>query len=241
MPFDLTLAFVLTVLFAAAVARSALGFGDALVAMPLLALAMDLRAATPLVALASAVAALAILPWAWRKLDLRAAARLLAATLLGIPFGLFLLTRAPEGLVKGILGALLIAFGLYNLIGPRLPELKSDRFALPFGFVAGVLGGAYNTNGPPVVAYGVMRRWSPEAFRATLNGYFLASNLAVLIAHAAAGLWTPTVFRAFLFGIPVVLVGLWIGWRLHRRANPARFHQAVNLFLTATGLLLLLR
>ena len=41
-----------------------------------------------------------------------------------------------------------------------------------FGFFAGILGGAYNTNGPPVVIYGSLRKWSPATFRATLQGYF---------------------------------------------------------------------
>ena len=41
---------VAAVVFVAALVRSALGFGDAAVAMPLLAMALGLRTATPLVA-----------------------------------------------------------------------------------------------------------------------------------------------------------------------------------------------
>lgn len=230
---------VMAVIFAATAARAAVGFGDALVAMPLLVLAVGIRTATPLVALASGTISIFILARDWRKVDFRAAWRLTAATVVGIPFGLFLLTRAPAPVVKGVLGGMLIVFGLYNLIGPRLPELKDDRHSWLFGLVAGVLGGAYNTNGPPVVAYGMLRRWPPDGFRATLCGYFLASGVAVLAGHAAAGLWTAEVFRWYLYSLPAVAAGLLIGNLLHRAASPARFEQAVNVFLVAMGVLLL--
>jgi hypothetical protein len=31
-------------------------------------------------------------------------------------------------------------------------------------------------NGPPLVIYGALRRWTPERFRATLQGYFLPAS-----------------------------------------------------------------
>ena len=49
-------------------------------------------------------------------------------------------------------------------------------------------------NGPPLVIYGALRRWSPQYFRATLQGYFLPATLAGLIGYAATGL-RPTARR----------------------------------------------
>ncbi len=39
-------------------------------------------------------------------------------------------------------------------------------------------------NGPPLVVYGGMRRWSPQHFRATLQGYFLPASVIGM-----AGYW----------------------------------------------------
>src|SRR2546423_2318549 len=169
MSFDTTLALAVAILFASTFVRSALGFGDALVAMPLLVLAVGVRTATPVVAFAASTIAVVILLRHWRRVDVRATWRLVVASLAGIPFGLLLLKAAPEAYVKIVLGVLLILYGLYSLLAPRLPELQSERTAYVFGFVAGVLGGAYNTNGPPVVVYAALRRWPPEHFRATLQ------------------------------------------------------------------------
>jgi uncharacterized protein len=52
-----SLIIVVVILFVAELVRSSIGFGNALVAMPLLVLVMDLRLATPLVALVSMTAA----------------------------------------------------------------------------------------------------------------------------------------------------------------------------------------
>ena len=72
----------------------------------------------------------------------------------GIPFGLLLLTTVAEPVVKAVLAAVIIAFSAYCLAGRSRFELRDDRLAWVFGFGAGVLGGAYGMNGPPLVAYG---------------------------------------------------------------------------------------
>ena len=40
------------------------------------------------------------------------------------------------------------------------------------GFLAGVLGGAYGMNGPPLAIYGPQRRWTPEFFRPRCKATF---------------------------------------------------------------------
>ena len=159
---------VLVVIFVATVVRAALGFGEALVAVPLLALVLPIEQATPLAALVSVTVAAIIVARDWRGVHLGSASRLVAASLLGIPLGLLLLTRVAEPVVKAILGVVIMAFSAFTALARRPPELKDDRLAWLFGLGAGVLGGAYGMNGPPLVAYGTLRRWSPEQFRATL-------------------------------------------------------------------------
>jgi len=92
-----------------------------------------------------------------------------------------------EPIVEAILGVVVVAFSMHCLLG-RSYELKNDRFAGFFGFSAGVLGGAYGMNGPPLAIYGSLRRWSPEHFRATLQAYFLPASLAGMGDYWFAGL-----------------------------------------------------
>src|SRR5690606_24056266 len=105
---------------------------------------------------------------------------------------------APEAAVKAVMALLIVAFSLYSLIHRRPVTLTSDRMAWHFGFVAGVLGGAYGMNGPPLVVFATLRRWSPARFRATLQGYFLPASAAGLLGYWLAGLWTAQVTRLYL-------------------------------------------
>ena len=237
MPSGSSVALTLTILFASTLTRSTLGFGDALIAMPLLTLVVGIKTTTPLVALVALTIALTISLSSWRQIDVKAVWRLIVSTLVGIPFGLFLLETASETLVKAVLGVLLISFGLYNLIQPRLPKIEHRGLEYVVGFVAGVLGGAYNTNGPPIVIYGTLRRWSPERFRATLQGYFLSSVL-IVVGHGVAGLWTGTVLRLYVYALPVALVAIYLGGKLNQSIPRGQFDRFVYVALIIMGFLL---
>ena len=232
---------VLGILFLSTFIRSALGFGDALIAMPLLAMVVGLQVATPLTAMGATTIATTILIKSWKKVDIKAAWRLVLLTWIGIPVGIYFLKSAPEIIVKSLLGIIITGFGLYNLIIPNLPRLKNENWAYLTGFIAGVLGGAYNTNGPPVVIYGMLRRWDPEKFRATLQGYFLPTGLAILITHGLAGMWTPQVVQLYLYSIPVIIAAVLIGGKVNQLIPQGKFDRIIYGFLVVIGVLLIIR
>ena len=131
----------LCVLFFSTLTRSTLGFGDALIAMPFLAMLLGMQTAAPLVALIS----LMILVRNWHIVDFHMTWRLIMAAAGGVPVGLFYLTRVPEPMTQMLLGCLLIGFCLYNLRrSPNSQMRVSLHAAYAFGFAAGTLGGAYN-------------------------------------------------------------------------------------------------
>lgn len=229
------------IVFFATIIRSTFGFAGALVAMPLLTMTSGIHVATPLVALINNTNSIAILLSSWREVKIGSAWRLVLSSLLGIPVGLLFLQEAYEGVVTGCLAVVIIVFALYGLLNPRLFTLNNDRAAFLFGFFAGILGGAYNANGPPVVAYGTMRKWPAESFRATLQGYFFPIGLLILLGHALAGLWTADVFRLYLISLPFIVLGHLVGNKLTRVIPTNRFEQFVNILLVVVATMLLIR
>jgi uncharacterized membrane protein YfcA len=201
---------------------------------------VGLETATPLVALVALTSAVLSLLTAWEHLDVRSAGRLLVGSLAGIPLGLLLLRAAPAYPMKALLGIVVVGFSLLNLTRPQLPRLQSSAPAYLFGFVAGVLGGAYNTNGPPVVLYGALRHWPPRQFRASLQGYFLPTSILICAGHGMAGLWTPAVLRLYLMALPLTALAVILGHRLSRSIRPERFGRVVYAALIGLGLLLLI-
>jgi hypothetical protein len=201
----------------------------------LLTLVVGVQTATPLVALAASTIAVSLLIQIWRQVNLAAAWRLILATLLGIPFGLIALKFVPEQILRSVLGLLLIAFGTYKLAEFTLPTLDGERFSWLFGWIAGLFGGAFNANGPPVVIYGLMRNWSPDRFRATLQGYFLFTGGSILVAHGLAGLWTRPVLWYYLSALPVIVVAILVGNWANARISGETFNRLVYAFLIVMG------
>ena len=236
----LTLLLTLLIFFIATTIRSTFGFGDALITMPLLTIILGIQTATPLFALVASTVALIIVLFSRQSIDFKAAWRLVIATVVGIPFGILLLKVAPEKIVIKALGVFLIVFGIYRLTRSELPRLTNGRWAYLFGFIAGILGSAYNTNGPPIVIYGTMQRWNPERFRATLQGYFLPSGLVIIASHSLNHLWTLNVFRLYLLALPVVLIATLIGGKLNQLIPIQRFGRLLFTIFIFLGVLLLI-
>lgn len=236
----MTLFWIAGVLFLAAFTQSLTGFGLALVSMPLLSIAVGLKQATPLVAVISVMVEVVLL-WRYRHaLDVRPVARLILASMLGVPLGVLFLRQVPERWALGGLGVVLSGYGLYSLLGWRLPRLEGRFWPWGMGLLAGALGGAYNTSGPPVIVYGHARRWAPVRFKANLQAFFLVNSGMVFLSHWWAGTIRPATWRWALLSVPAMGVGIWLGGRLDRLLSPERFRQLVLVVLVVLGVRMML-
>jgi uncharacterized protein len=232
---------ILAIVFFATLIRSAFGFGEALIAVPLLVLFIPLQVAAPLAVLLSITIAAVVVAQDWREIHFRSAGWLLLATLPGVPCGLLLLTGHHQSLVKGALGATILAFAGFSLFGRTPERLERDRpgWMIACGFSAGVLGGAYGMNGPPLVVYGSMRGWSARHFRATLQAYFLPASLLTMTGYWLSGLWVRAVTRDYLLSLPVMLPAVFLGRAINRRLHGNLFLRIVYVGLACIGALLL--
>ncbi len=240
---DGTTVYVLLVIFVATLIRSVFGFGEALIAVPLLALRLPVNVAAPLAVLVSITVAAVIVAQDWRKIHLRSTGWLVLPTLFGIPLGLLLLTAGNHRLVKAALAIIIMSFSAYALLGRRPPELHSDSrtWLVGCGFLAGVLGGAYGMNGPPLAIYGAMRRWSAQHFRATLQGYFLPASIIGMAGYWLAGLWVPLVTHYYLLSLSLVLPAILLGRLVNHRLRGDAFLKYVHVGLVLIGAALLVQ
>ncbi len=234
---------ILIVVFAATLIRSTFGFGEALIAVPLLALSIPIEVATPVVVLLSVTIAAVVIVQDWRKIHMRSTGWLLAPTFLGIPMGIALLTSIHHDIVKGLLAIVIMGFSGYFLLVKKPAELAKDSsvWLLSCGFLAGVLGGAFGMNGPPLVIYGAMRRWSPQHFRATLQGYFLPASIVAMAGYWFAGLWTTAVTHYYLISLSVALPAIFVGRAVNHRLRGGSFFKYVYAGLLCIGVILLIQ
>jgi len=231
---------VLGVIFVAVIIRAIFGFGDVLVSVPILTLIIGPRAAVPLMGLVGATNALLILLRERQSVHWKPVRYLLMASIFGIPLGAWSLAVLPERWIAVALGLVLIGYCLWALAGQKAARLDSPRWAWPFGFGAGLMGGAVAATGPPIVIYSTTQGWSPSEMRATMQGFFLPNGLFILVSHLVGGLWTPSVLHTYLLTLPLIAIGLPLGARIGGRISAPRFEQLTQLVLLGTGVLLLL-
>jgi hypothetical protein len=247
----MTVVWIVAIVFVAAGLQSLTGFGFALVVMPLVTLVTDLKTAAPLVALAGLTAYTVNLVRFHRAVDLGELARLGVASALGIPVGIWALVRVDELLINRVMGAVLIAYAVYALLRPQgvlsagsgrpaAPRRLAQSWANPAGFLAGCLGGAYNTPGPPVVVYGSLRQWPKDEYRAILQTLFFINGVLIVSSHLLARHVTAQVWTLYAWVVPALLLGLWIGARLDRYLDQERFRTLVTAMILALGVSLLL-
>jgi uncharacterized protein len=237
----LALSVLAGVTFVATTVQGLTGFAFALIMMPSLTLLLGVRTAAPLVAL-TALTLYAANSLRYRaSLNLREVWRLGAAAGAGVPVGLWLVAAIPDAIVTGFLGAVLIAYGLYGLTHPNPLRRCSPRWAYLAGFLAGCLGGAYNTSGPPLAVYGALRQWPKEEFRAGLQALFFVSGTLTVLSHAVAHHLTPPILTLYAYTSPVLLAGVLTGTWLDRYLDKDRFRILVLVMILLLGLMLALK
>lgn len=230
---------IILAIFVAVFTQSLAGFGVALIAMALLPPMIGMQASTPLVALIALTIEIFLLIRYRAALNLGAVWPIALASIFGIPLGVWALAKIGEDLLLTLLGLVITGYALYALMKFKLPELLSPLWAYGVGLVAGILGGAYNTSGPPVIIYGDCRRWPPAEFKSNLQGFFLVSSAFVAINHLVSGNITLDVWRYYLWTVPAMALGMLLGTSLDRFINPGTFRKIVLWLLVLMGLRLI--
>ena len=230
---------VVVVIFLAVFTQSLSGFGLALVAMALLPLIVDIHVATPLVAMVAVTIEFFLLIKYRRALNLQIVWRLVLASFLGIPLGVWALGRLDEEIVLAILGIVIAGYAFYALLNLRLPNLAHNGWAFIFGFVAGVFGGAYNVSGPPVIVYGDCCRWERAEFKSNLQGFFFVSSIFIVITHLLSRNLTLVIWTYYLLCIPAMALGIITGISMDRIINPVLFRKIVLGLLIVLGIALI--
>lgn len=236
---DIILIKVLGINFIATLVRSTFGFGEALIAVPLLSFILPLDIAVPMSVMLSVAIALLVVVQDHKKIDVKSAKYLVLAALIGLPAGLGMLLYGNDKWIKIGLGILLIAYSAYALTAKNTQAKTADHNSLwlwTCGIASGVLGGAFGINGPPLVVYGKIKGWNPSEFRATLQGYFLPVSFISVVGYYFKDLITEEVVLYFLKSIPVMIPAIYIGRWLNHRIEHKKFFIYVYIGLIIIGL-----
>jgi uncharacterized membrane protein YfcA len=223
-----TLAAAVAIAFLAAACQSLTAFGFALVTVPLLSLAWEVK---PAVVTSTLLGTLILLPLLYEvrgRVPIGRVAPLFVGSLVGIPLGLLILERIDSVALEVVVASLVIVAGLLIYLSP---ELRLRRPLIPLsllvGGLAGALRAATSMGGPPIVLYVLTFEREVERFRATLLAVFLPTSLVTIGALAIAGRVNGDVLLVAVAAQPAVALGSLTGRWARGRVSEAVFHLAV--------------
>ena len=206
-----TYLWICIIVFFAAFTQGLSGFGSVLVALPLLAIFLDIKTVIPLAALYGISIASLLLIQLWRHFEWKKIYPLLIGATVGIPIGVFFLKELNRDMIQWILGIILISYSMYSLFFKSSRSGIREGWAYLFGFFGGCLGGTLSASGPPVIVYTSLQPWSKDRIKVTLQGFFILSSLMVVFAHAVSGMTTLVVLRIFGISLPILILGTYVG------------------------------
>ena len=126
---------------------------------------------------------------------------------------------------------------LYRIFQPELTPL--DPVPWPWtwvaGFCAGLLTGAYNTPGPPVVIYADACSWEKDRFRVNLQSFFIFCSAFTLIGHLLQGSLTKAILLGYGWVLIGIVGGMAAGIALDKYIPADLFRRLVQLLLLVIG------
>lgn len=218
------------------------GFGSTVLSLPVLVLVLPLKFAVPMLMLLDLCAFFVLGASFRRRVVFREIGWLLPFMLAGMALGLTLLIEVPEHFLLGVLGVFLLAYAGYGLSRRGAQAPLSRAWCVPIGFFGGAFSALFGTGGVLFALYNAGRASSKEALRANNAAMIMVSSLVRVVIFTAAGLLAQEGLLAFAaLLVPPLLVGLWLGNRLHAAVPAAAVVKAVYALLVIAGLTLLAR
>jgi len=161
----------------------------------------------------------------------------IVGTALGVPIGTMLLTYLNPAYLRIGVGVLLVLYSVYGLARPTFKPVQSSTAAdIGIGVLNGLVAGLTGLAGIVVVVWCQLRGWPKDVQRNVFQPVLFASMIITIAALSVAGAVTVETIKLYLLGLPLLVAGLWIGFRLYGKLDDAAFRRVILLLLLASGI-----
>lgn len=217
------------------------GFGLTLIAIPLLAHLFPIKFVIPMVVLLDVVASLRQATKLRSGVYKQELVPLLPFMLAGMGAGAFLLIRLPAEILLMGLGILVLVYGVYYVLRHDSVFRLARWTAVPIGLFAGTISALFGVGAPLYVMYLTGRGATPDHIRATMPVIFSFTTVGRIVLFAATGLFSESVLLTAAALLPVMLLGLYLGNRLHLNLSRNHVVRIIGALLVLSGFSLVLR
>ena len=235
----LELAISALMMFAGSTVLSTVGFGIGMATTPVLLLVLEPQTVVVVVNTVSLSLFVLIIYQSRSYLRTKAMGPIIAAGLLGVPVGVFILSSASASALRISITGLIIlltAAVVFNVRGP-IPRARAVGPAV--GFLVAVPLTSLGIGGPLLALFLLNQDWPRHSVRASLALYFLAVEFTGVVGYGVAGLFTTERIGLILVVAVPVLLGFSLATVLVRRMNERVFQHAVVAVILTTSLMVL--
>jgi uncharacterized membrane protein YfcA len=148
----------------------------------------------------------------------------------------------PATPVLVTLGAFTMFFGFRNIFGLQPAGKLSRAWAIPAGLVGGGAGALFGTGSPPYIMYLTRRLHDKGEVRATFSWLIAIDGGFRLALFLIAGLLLePKLHIAYALGLIPMVLGLYIGHKVHLDMTSGGMLRVVGVLLVLSGAMLFLK
>ncbi len=219
--------------------RGFVGFGSALVTVPVLSLAYGPLVGLPIAALLGLPATLQLLPSAIRFAERPFVWPIALACFAAAPLGTWILVSLRQEVMKIAISAIVLAMVAMLYSGWRLARRPGMATLLGAGALAGLVQGTAGVGGPAVVVVALSRPGTAERTRANVIGAMTALPLSAMPPLWYHGLFTAEVVAVGVALVPLQIGATWLGARVFSDHGRRHYRNLALLALALIGLLTL--
>jgi hypothetical protein len=163
---------------------------------------------------------------------------------LGVPMGLWLLSRLHANLTDSIIGLVIVGCSIWMILRSSLTGSHSLKRTLPgalfAGLLAGTIGGLCANPGPVMVIWSNLLGLNKEQQRAVVQPFILAVQLlALLIFVIRGGVFSGCLGILWISSFTVILLTTRLGVMAFRRLSNLTYNRLVVILLTISGMSLI--
>jgi hypothetical protein len=177
----------------------------------------------------------------WRKWETKLLWPLLAAAVIGIALGTFVISHISEEALQRLIAVALLTFAVVYIKqrGVEIPKKHHRQWAMAAGTTAGFTSAVAHAGGPPIIVYLMGVGLEPKRFVGTTVGLFAMINILKVPGYLLAGLMDGELIVSTIWGWLLIPVGVVFGRLLVDRVDRIVFERITMVLLIGGALVLL--
>jgi len=220
--------------------QTVIGFAGALIALPVLLLAMELPDAIAYISIFYLFSSFFLIRKEWKNIDKGIILTLAFTSVIGVILGTLLLMVARPLILKKGLGLFILLYVIYNVIGKRKIKLNKVGVTI-FGVMAGFFSGVFSTGGPLYVMCVENTVKEIKTIRATMIGVLGIVTIVRVPALTFSGILNTSHIKMTLMVLPIFFLAQYMGRLSFNKISENIFKKSLLALLSISGILLLLK